>query len=268
MPKVIVKLGGSVVTDKQGDRPRIRRKVLARLAEELASAPRGRLVGVVHGAGSFGHGPVLRAKIHRGVRTPAQRLAWGKIQVLQNELNAAVCRALLQAGIPAVPCQASAAAVMADRRLVHLDDAALIELSSRRMVPVLYGVPAADREQGCSILSGDVLAPELALSLGADLLLLGTDVDGVYDVDPRSNPDASPLGKITPGTWPELAAGLGGAASKDVTGGMRGKVSALLDYVQKAQDPALSARIIDINRPGRLAEALRGAKIGTLVTSR
>lgn len=267
--RAVVKLGGSVITDKRGDRPRIRRKVLARLAAELAavqaSGPKGRLLGVVHGAGSFGHGPVLRSGIHKGVRTPAQRLAWGEIQVLQNELNAVVCRSLLAAGLPAVPCQASATAVMDGGRLAHLDDTAARELAARHMIPVLYGVPAADRDQsrGCSILSGDVLAPELASSLGADLLVLGTDVDGVYSADPRQDPDATHLARITPGTWPEVAASLGGAGSTDVTGGMRGKVTALLGYARKG----LSARIVDINRPGRLADALAGADVGTLIAS-
>jgi isopentenyl phosphate kinase len=264
LPKInaVVKLGGSVITDKRGDRPRIRRKVLARLAQELAAAPRGRLVGVIHGAGSFGHGPVLRSGIHKGVRTPTQRLAWAEIQVLQNELNAVVCRALISAGLPAVPHQASAAAVMDNRRLAHLDDSALRELGARHMIPVLFGVPAPDRTQGCSILSGDVLAPELARILGANLLVLGTDVDGVFTADPRQDPNAKQLLRITPHTWPKVADALGPATSKDVTGGMRGKVAELL---HQAHQTGIRARIVDINRPGRLAQALRGAKVGTLI---
>lgn len=263
--RAVVKLGGSVITDKRGDRPRIRRKVLARLAGELAAAPRSRVVGVVHGAGSFGHGPVKRSGIHRGARTAAHRLAWGEIQVLQNELNGAVCRALLAAGLPAVPCQASAAAVLAGGKLDHLDDTALKELGAQKMIPVLYGVPAADRKQGCAILSGDVLAPELARILGASLLVLGTDVDGVYTADPRKDPSARPLERITPHTWPTLSKGLAGATSTDVTGGMRGKISTLLSYTRQTQGQALQARIVDARQPGRLLDALRNRPVGTLV---
>jgi len=259
--RAVVKLGGSVLTDKRGDRPRIRRQVLARLADELASAPRGRVLGVVHGAGSFGHGPVLRSGIHRGAKTPTQRLAWGEIQVLQNELNAAVCRALLAAGLPAVPCQASATAVMDRGKLAHLDDTALREFAAHKMIPVLYGVPAADRAQGCSILSGDVLAPELARILGGNLLVLGTDVDGVFTADPRQHSDAARIRRITPRTWPTFAGSLGGATSRDVTGGMRGKVATLIEHARQG----LCARIVDINRPGHLANALRGADVGTLI---
>lgn len=260
--RVVVKLGGSLITDKRGDRPRIRRQTLERLARELAAAPRGALVAVVHGAGSFGHGPALRAALHEGARTPAQRLAWAEIQVLQNELDAAVCRALQGAGIPAVPCQPSAAAVLSDRRLASFYDDALRALAAQGLVPVLYGVPAADLEQGCAILSGDLLAPLAAHRLGAARLVYATDVDGVFDADPRRNPAARRIPVITPATWPEVAARLHGSGSVDVTGGMRGKLEELLAQVARH---GLTARILDGNRPGRLSAALHGRPVGTLV---
>ncbi len=259
---LVVKLGGSVITDKRGDRPRIRRQVLARLAAELAQAPRGKLLAVVHGAGSFGHGPVLRAGIHRGARTSAQRQAWARIQVLQNELDAEVCRALQEAGIPATPCQASAAAVLDDRQLAAFWDDAVRGMVAERLVPVLYGVPAVDRRQGCAILSGDVLAPELAARLGAARLVLATDVDGVFDADPHRDAAARPFPRVTPANWAEVEAALGGSRAADVTGGMRRKLKELLGYVGRH---GFQARIVDANQPGRLRDAVRGRAVGTLV---
>lgn len=262
-PRTVVKLGGSLVTDKRGDRPRIRRQTLARLAAELAAAPRGCLVAVVHGAGSFGHGPALRSALHEGARTPSQRLAWAEIQVLQNELDAALCRALQGAGIPAVPFQPSSAVVLSGRRLASFFDEALLGLADQGLVPVLYGVPALDLEQGCAILSGDLLAPEIARRLGAPRLLYATDVDGVFTADPRGDPRAARIPRITPASWPSVEPTLGGSGSLDVTGGMRGKLASLLEQVARH---GLTARILDGNRPGRLLAALRGRPVGTLVT--
>jgi isopentenyl phosphate kinase len=256
----VVKLGGSVITDKRGDSPRIRRVVLRRIATELGA---GGVSAIVHGAGSFGHGPVKRAGLHEGLVRDDQRLAWGEIQVLQNELDAVVCRALLRAGIPAVPCQPSAAAILRDRRLQTWFDEVPRRLVGLGLVPVLYGVPAVDLAQGVAILSGDVLAPELALRLGATRLLLGTDVDGVYAADPRRDPRAEHLPRITPRTWPEVEAALAGSSSVDVTGGMRGKVAELVAYAARG----VSSRIFDLTRPGRLAAALRGEPVGTLITA-
>ena len=56
---LLVKLGGSVLTDKARLR-RARPAAIARLAKELAGAPESLLV--VHGAGSFGH---ILARRHR-----------------------------------------------------------------------------------------------------------------------------------------------------------------------------------------------------------
>ncbi len=260
--RLVVKLGGSVITDKRGDRPRIRRQTLSRLAGELAAAPRGRIVAVVHGAGSFGHGPVLRAGIHRGARTRAQRLAWAEIQVRQNELDAAVCLALQQEGLPAVPCQPSALATLRGGGLEHFHDGAVRALVAQGMVPVLYGVPAADQRQGCAILSGDVLAPELALRLGASRLLLATDVDGVFDADPHRDPNAQRFTNISGDNWADVEAAIGGSRSADVTGGMRGKLERLLHYTARG---GFEARILDARQPGRLRDALRGRPVGTLV---
>ena len=259
--RVVVKLGGSVITDKRGDRPRIRRRVLARLAGELGAASHGHVRGIVHGAGSFGHGPVLRSGIHRGARTAAHRLAWAEIQVLQNELNAAVCRALQRAGLPAIPIQASAMALLEDGKLIAYQDGAIRHLGEQSMIPVLYGVPAGDRARGCAILSGDVILPELAVSLGVDHLILGTDVNGVFTADPRQDRAARQIPRITPSTWSTVQHTIGGASSTDVTGGMRGKVETLLSWV----DRGLTSRIIDLNRPGQLAEALGGKAVGTLI---
>ncbi|MFQ5350226.1 MAG: uridylate kinase, partial [Thermoanaerobaculia bacterium] len=68
LPLTLIKLGGSLITDKR--RPgRSRRQVIARLAGEIAAAagrrPGGLIVG--HGRGSFGHPAAARHGVHRGV---------------------------------------------------------------------------------------------------------------------------------------------------------------------------------------------------------
>ncbi len=59
------------------------------------------------------------------------------------------------------------------------------------MVPVLYGVPAYDEKQKCSILSGDEIAPYLAVKLNAERIIHAGNVDGVFTSDPNKNPDAN-----------------------------------------------------------------------------
>lgn len=72
----------------------------------------------------------------------------------------------------------------------------------------------------------DRLSARVAQLVGADLLILLSDVDGFYDSDPRSNPAAAHIARIDTIGAAELSAA-GGAAGDGVgTGGMRTKLEA------------------------------------------
>ncbi|MFQ6130038.1 MAG: kinase, partial [Candidatus Hadarchaeaceae archaeon] len=69
MKPLIVKFGGSVITDKRR-RFAVKQATLRRLARELAAA-KGPLV-LVHGGGSFGHPMASKYKIAEGYRNNRQ----------------------------------------------------------------------------------------------------------------------------------------------------------------------------------------------------
>jgi isopentenyl phosphate kinase len=256
----VVKLGGSVITDKRGGEPVARLDEIERLAREIAAARPARLV-IVHGAGSFGHPIVERTGLLRGRKGDAWRLAWAETQCWQNLLDVQVTATLGRAGIPAVPCQPSAMSVMRDGRLARMDLPAIEGLLSLGLVPVLFGVPAFDRTGGCSILSGDVLAPFVAAKLGIGRVLHATDVDGVFDADPHAMPKAERFQRIDRRNWPTVRKSLRGSAAIDVTGGMLGKVTEAVEWARRG----VRARILDATRPGRLRDALARKAVGTEV---
>lgn len=71
----------------------------------------------------------------------------------------------------------------------------------------------------------DTLAAIVAALIDADALFIATDIDGLYDRDPRTHADARPLQIVTdPGD--DILAMAGGAGSTAGTGGMRTKVLA------------------------------------------
>lgn len=257
-PLTILKIGGSVITDRRQERPRFRRSRTRRIAAEIAEAwgtGHFRLV-LIHGAGSFGHPIARRTRIDGGLREPAQRIAMGETQWLQTWLNAAVVRCLLGAGLPAFPWQASASAVTASRRLVEMDTRVIEGLLDQRMIPVLNGVPAYDLRQGCCILSGDQLAAFLYRRLRADRILHGTNVRGIFASDPSENPEARFLPCVDLGPSASMPSGIGGSAATDVTGGMGAKLAELLDAGAPGQ-------VFDATREGNVQRALAGEVVGT-----
>lgn len=265
--KPVLKLGGSVITAKDDTRLILRRNLLQRIAQEIASVAEClRPLVLVHGAGSYGHQIVARTRIHEKMETAADRLAWAETQILQNELNAEVCRIFLDEGIPAFPYQASSSARMRNGNLDGLEGIPLRELVKQGILPVLYGVPAVEETGGCRILSGDVLAVFAAKFLGASHILHGTDVDGVFDKDPKLSTGMHEEEKqpkkwfrISRENWEQVKQGLTGSCNTDVTGGMAGKVQ---EALMLSRD-GISARIFDATESGAVKEALQGKPLGT-----
>jgi glutamate 5-kinase len=71
----------------------------------------------------------------------------------------------------------------------------------------------------------DRLAARVATMASADLLILLSDIDGLYDAPPKDNPDAR-LIPVVPRITPAIEAMAGGAASELSRGGMRTKIDA------------------------------------------
>ena len=71
----------------------------------------------------------------------------------------------------------------------------------------------------------DTLGAKVATAAGADLLILLSDIEGLYTKDPRSNPDAEFIPEVFELTDDIMALG-GGAGTKHGTGGMETKLKA------------------------------------------
>ena len=249
-----------MITDRKDERPRLRGRRLARISREIAEGWRPEESGliIIHGAGSFGHPIVRRTGIDRGVSDGPQRIAMAETQRLQNELSLHVARHLLRVGVPAFPCQPSASAIMEAGDLVSMDTGALEGLLQTGLVPVLNGVPAYDRVQGCSILSGDEIAGFLYSRLGGERVLHGTDVKGIYTADPSQDPKARFLATVDLGSSAGLPEGVTGSSVMDVTGGMRKK----LEEMRATRARGL---VFDATMQGTVRRALQGETVGTSI---
>src|SRR5690606_27795852 len=94
----------------------------------------------------------------------------------------------------------------------------------------------------------------------ADLLLIASDVDGLYDRDPRGNPDARPVEAVAAVT-PGLLDSAGGPGSSAGTGGMRTK----LEAAQRASRAGIGTALFNGRRAEVLAGLAEGRLHGTLV---
>lgn len=142
------------------------------------------------------------------------------------------------------------------RRYLHARDC-LEDLLRLGVVPIVNEndtVAVAELRFG----DNDQLSAIVAAELHADVLLLLTDVDGLYTADPRQSPDAE-LIRVVGAITPELLALAGGKGSTASTGGMQTKVLA----ARHATAAGVLTGIVNGSRPGAVLEMLQGRAAGT-----
>jgi isopentenyl phosphate kinase len=253
-PPIIVKLGGSILTRKK-EAARVRAKLLVRLAREVAEGREGPVI-LLHGAGSFGHPGAIRFRLAEppGATDGIHRARGAALVSAEvRRLHGLVLRALLDEQVPVWSVPAATVARSSAGTLVAFDPAPFASALARGLVPLSFGDVVPDDAWGFSILSADAIAVALARTLGARRVLFVSDVDGVLTERPgRGKPaihprvDASVLDRLDP---------VPGAP--DVTGGIRGKVRAMLALSALHVDAGLISGV----RHDSLRRALRGETV-------
>lgn len=248
--RIVVKVGTGVVT---GDHGRLALGRLGGLVEEVVGLRAdGREVVLVSsgavglGAGRLGYDAVPTGVVDRQACAAAgQGALIGIYDRLLSELGYTVAQLLLTEGD------------FLDRtRYLHLH-ATLEHLLSRGAIPVVNEndtVSIHELVQGRDKVFGDNdrLSALVAAGIGADLLVLLTDVDGVYTAPPGT-PNATRIS-----TWDNEEVALG-ARSALGRGGMGAKIAA----AQMAQHTGAHVVVANASDAGILRRVCRGDDVGT-----
>ncbi len=231
--RVLLKLSGEALQGDQGYG--IDPRVLQDVASELVQVQRaGVELGIVLGGGN----------IFRGVAGAAHgmdRAAADQMGMLATVINALALKdALVSAGVDArvmsaMPVGGAAEPFVRDRALRHLGQGRVIIFAAGT---------------GNPFFTTDTAAALRALEIGAECLLKGTQVDGVYDSDPRENPQARRFSRIS---YREV-----------LTRGLRVMDAAAIAL---AQDGRLPVVVFDMHVPGNILRVVKGEAVGTLVTA-
>ncbi len=105
----------------------------------------------------------------------------------------------------------------------------------------------------------DMLSAVTASLINADLLIILSDIDGLYEENPNENPDAR-LIPVVDEITPEIEAVAGGSVSGVGTGGMVTKINAAKFAVPHGTDVVIA----NGDRPEHLYEIIEGKPVGTL----
>ena len=230
--RVVLKLSGEAFADP-GLGYGIDPLTVVRVAEEIAEARSDDIqIAVVVGGGNIFRGVSQAAK---GM-DPASADYMGMLATVINAL--ALRDALEKAG---VPTRVQSAITMQELAEPYIRLRAMRHLEKGRVVIFAAGT-------GNPFFTTDTTAALRAVELGADALLKASKVDGIYDADPATHPDAKRLDELSYMDFisDELRV-------MDTTA------------VTMSKEHGVPIVVFDMTTPGNIVKAVTGEKIGTVI---
>ena len=241
---IVLKLGGSVITDKTVPF-KIRDEVIAEIAVEISKVGRSDLV-IVHGGGSVGHYLANKLNI-LGVKDP-RPLDASYILLEMDKLTARIASHLVEKGVPALTVPTHAVSKAGEDGSVEIDESVVRLALSLGYTPLMKGDVILGKKRPVDIVSGDKLASRLALSLGAERLVMCMDQDGIIGPDSKLLVRVKLSEPYDQLLWPSEEGRM------DVTGGLGAKLKELEPVVRAGTPVAFLSPL----RANRLLNALSG----------
>ncbi len=229
--RVLLKLSGESLGGPTGKG--INEEVLAAYAREIAAAVRGGLqVAIVIGGGNIFRGL-------SGVGKGFDRVQGDKMGMLATVINSlGLSMAIRSEGVEAEVFTATP--MMPVARYYMRDDAvAFMEKGGVALIAGGTGNPFFTTDSGAAL---------RALEIGADALLKGTRVDGVYTADPEKDPSAVKYDELT--------------FDKAMEDHLKVMDQTAFALCREGNMPII---VFDMNEEGNLSGLIKGEKIGTLV---
>src|SRR5215204_4791153 len=253
MPVAVVKLGSSIVAEDNGE---LRLSVVARITEEIAALHRGGVDVVVVTSGAIARGVQM---LSLPVRPSAIEELQAASAVGQGRLYRTYDELLRERGIQSAQMLLTFFDMSVRTHYVNARRT-LRKLLEWRIVPVINENDTTTTDE-ISFGDNDFLAAQVAVLVGAELLVLLTDTGGLYTADPRTDPAARLVEEIS--DLEALAAlEIGAATSPLGSGGMRSKVVA----AEMATAAGIATVIASGLEPGVIGRAWAGEAAGTRFT--
>ena len=251
--RIVIKLGTSTLAHKTGKLNIRRMTNLVRVISDLHNSGR-EIIMVSSGAVGLGAGKLGLPEKPKDTKTKQAVAAIGQCELMHvyddmfAKYSITVAQILLTKAIINNPshCENFMNTV---EKLVGMD-----------VIPIVNeNDTIAIDELELEIGENDSLSALVAELSRADLLLILSDIDSLYDDDPRSNPDAKPIPLVEKIT-PEIEAMAGGAGTSLGTGGMSTKITA----AKIATNAGIDMIIMNGRDPEKLYDLFEDKEIGTL----
>ncbi|EDM74884.1 gamma-glutamyl kinase [Plesiocystis pacifica SIR-1] len=262
--RIVVKLGTHVVT--HDGREFALGRVFA-LVESLAQLRRSGRDVVLVSSGAVGLGRRalgLEGELSLGLRQACAAAGQGRLIALYTQafgqLDVEVAQVLLTQEDLGDPDRALCLRTTL-LRLLELGAVPILNENDSVSVREIVELLEPSSTEAAAFGDNDGLSARVAAAIDADLLILATDVDGLYTANPRTDPEARRIPSLEAIDAETLARAAGSSAGG--TGGMRSK----LEAARNASEAGVDVLIVDGHAPRLIERALAGEDLGTFVAS-
>ncbi|MFN2617537.1 MAG: glutamate 5-kinase [Thermoleophilaceae bacterium] len=250
MATLVVKLGSTIVADDVGE---VREDVIEGVCDAVAARHREGDLPVIVTSGAIARG---MRQMQLPVRPSAMEELQAASAVGQGKLYRAYDALLQERGVTSAQVLLTFFDMSARTHYVNARHT-LKTLLRWNVVPVINENDTTTTDE-ISFGDNDFLAAQVAILLGADLLVLLTDIGGLYTADPRRDPTARPVEEVRDlNELDDFEIGL--STSPLGSGGMRSKVVA----AEMATAAGIPAVITSGTDPDAARRALAGEPSGT-----
>ena len=252
--RIVVKVGTSTLTYENGKVNLRRLEMLCKVLSALHNSGK-QIILVSSGAIGVGMGKLKMKERPSETRYKQALAAVGQCELMFlydkffGEYNNSVAQVLLTKNV-----------VVNDhsRQNVMNTFESLLEMD---IIPIVNenDTVAIDEIVGANFGDNDNLSAIVADLVGADLLVILTDIDGLYDSDPRKNPDAVRIPVVTH-IDEHIRTMAGGSGSNRGTGGMATKITA----AAAATQAGINCCVMTGKDPANLYKLINGEPMGTM----
>lgn len=230
--RVLLKVSGEALAGDQSQS--IDPKISMSIAREVASVTRlGVEVAIVVGGGN-----IFRGSSWAG-SSGLDRSSADHIGMLATVMNAIFLQATMES--IGIPTRVQTAFRMSEVAEPYIRRRAIRHLEKGRVVIFAAGT-------GNPFFTTDTAAALRCAEINAEVVLKATNVDGVYEGDPRHNPNAGLHDTLT----------YHDVTSRDLS---------VMDMtaITMCQENNIPVVVFNINKPGNISRAIRGERVGTLI---
>ncbi|MFT7507738.1 MAG: isopentenyl phosphate kinase [Acidimicrobiales bacterium] len=222
----ILKIGGSVITNKESIEHTVREGILREIFTKIAAVQKGhgmQLI-IVHGAGGHVHHLAHQYGLRGGTQGNLEKEAGAlHTQKAVEKLHEEIIEIGNTCGLPLQSVPTHDVLSQTDRKIRVCDIQRIQKALDENNIPVMYGDMVSDTTLGMSICSGDAVTAHLCTLLPVQRIFFATDVNGVYTNDPHTHKNAQLVEEFT---FSEIdkSVTLTESHNTDTTGGLQGKI--------------------------------------------